>query len=181
MRNILSSFLILFLFCSCDEDGNLTGKKEKLPAITNSGLNTVGCLIDGKVFLPHNSGINSAVNCFFEIENGEHYFTMRFADLRKGKSKTIVLMLRKIDVKEGEVYKLNKTFTIAPELTGALGIYAPGESSQPFYTNEAVTGELKITRLDMSKSIIAGTFWFDAINDKGIKVQIREGRFDWNY
>lgn len=33
----------------------------------------------------------------------------------------------------------------------------------------------------MSKSIIAGTFWFDAINDKGEKVQIREGRFDWQY
>ncbi|MCC9063582.1 DUF6252 family protein [Flavobacterium piscisymbiosum] len=180
MRKILSLLLILFLFSSCDKDGNLINEKEKLPPITNSGTNTVGCLIDGKVFLPHQSGINPSVNCFYQIEGGEQYFVMNFADLRNGKNEMVVLMLRKVEVKEGEVYKLNKTFTIAPELTGALGVYSSAES-QLFYTNETVTGELKITHLDESKSIIAGTFWFDAVSDKGEKVQIREGRFDWNY
>jgi hypothetical protein len=180
MRKILSLLLILFLFSSCDKDGNLINEKEKLPPITNSGANTVGCLINGKVFLPHQSGINPSVNCFYQIEGGEQYFVMDFADLRKGKSERVVLMLRKVDVKEGELYKLNTKFTIAPELTGALGVYSSAES-QLFYTNETVTGELKITRLDESKSIIAGTFWFDAVSDKGEKVQISEGRFDWNY
>ena len=180
MRKIVSLFLILFLFCSCAKDGNIITEKEQLPPITNTGANTVGCLIDGKVFLPHQSGINPAVNCFYQIEGGEQYFVMNFADLRNGKNEMVVLMLRKVDIKEGEVYKLNKTFTIAPELTGALGVYSSAES-QLFYTNEIVTGELKITRLDISKSIIAGTFWFDAVNDKGVKVQITEGRFDWNY
>jgi hypothetical protein len=42
-------------------------------------------------------------------------------------------------------------------------------------------GELKITKIDVSKSIVSGTFWFDAVNSKGEKVEIREGRFDWNY
>lgn len=180
MVKIVPLFLILFLFCSCDKDGNLINKKDKLPPITNTGINSVGCLIDGKVFLPHQSGINASVNCFYQIEEGEHYFTMNFADDRKGKSEMVVVMLRKVDVKEGEVYQLNKTFTIAPELNGALGVYRSGEGLT-FYTNETVFGELKITRLDISKSIIAGTFWFDAVNDKGVKVQIREGRFDWNY
>ncbi|CAA9197212.1 hypothetical protein FLA105534_01521 [Flavobacterium bizetiae] len=92
----------------------------------------------------------------------------------------VVVMLRKVEVKEGGVYKLNKTFTISPELTGALGVYSSAES-QLFYTNEIVTGELKITHLDISKSIIAGSFWFDALNDKRAKVEIREGRFGWNY
>ena len=34
------------------------------------------------------------------------------------------------------------------------------------------------TRLDEVKQIVSGTFWFDAVNDKGEKVEVREGRFD---
>ena len=180
MRKILSLFFVLFLFASCDKNGSIFNGEEKLPTASTTGANTVGCLINGKVFLPHQSGINPSVNCFYQIEGGEQYFVMNFADLRNGKNEMVVLMLRKIDVKEDEVYKLNKTFNIAPELTGGLGVYS-SEESQLFYTNEIVTGELKITRLDISKSIIAGSFWFDAVNDKGTKVEIREGRFDWNY
>lgn len=180
MKKIVSLFLILFLLFSCDKDGSLINQKEKLPSITSTGANTVGCLINGKVFLPHQSGINPSVNCFYQVEGGEQYFVMNFADFRNGKHEMVVLMLRKVEVKEGQVYKLDKAFTIAPSLTGALGVYSSAEN-QLFYTNEIVTGELKITRLDISKSIIAGTFWFDAVNDKGAKVEIREGRFDWNY
>jgi hypothetical protein len=25
---------------------------------------------------------------------------------------------------------------------------------------------------------VAGTFWFDAVNDRGEKVEVRQGRFD---
>tara|TARA_R110002049_G_scaffold64920_3_gene170773 strand:+ start:16293 stop:16472 length:180 start_codon:yes stop_codon:yes gene_type:complete len=49
------------------------------------------------------------------------------------------------------------------------------------YTNTLKNGELKITRVDLQNSIISGTFWFDAINTDNEVVEIREGRFDWNY
>lgn len=50
-----------------------------------------------------------------------------------------------------------------------------------FYTNTIKTGELKIIKLDPANSIISGTFWFDAENTTGEKVEIRQGRFDWRY
>lgn len=180
MRKIVPLLLILILSSSCDEDGGLITKKERLPPVTDTGADTVGCLIDGRVFLPHQSGISPSVNCFYQIEGGEHYFVMNFADLRNAKSERVVLMLRKVEVREGEVYKLNTAFSTAPELTGALGVYSSAES-RLFSTSQTITGELKITRLDTAESIIAGTFWFDAVNDEGVKVQITEGRFDWNY
>ncbi|UUW08655.1 DUF6252 family protein [Flavobacterium plurextorum] len=180
MRKILPLFLILILFSSCDEDGSIFNGKDQLPEMTNTGANTVGCLIDGRVFLPHQSGINASVNCYYQIEGGEEYFVLNFADHRNEKNEMVIVMLRKIHVKEGEIYKLDKTFSTSPELNGALGVYSTADS-QLFYTSETITGELKITRLDISKSIIAGTFWFDAVNDKGVKVKITEGRFDWNY
>ena len=36
----------------------------------------------------------------------------------------------------------------------------------------------QIVRVDKEKNIISGTFWFDAVNEQGKKVEIREGRFD---
>src|SRR5690554_6523302 len=49
---------------------------------------------------------------------------------------------------------------------------------QSFETNTEYTRELHITKLDKEKNIISGTFWFDAVNEQGTKVEIREGRFD---
>ena len=63
---------------------------------------------------------------------------------------------------------------------GGGGRYALN-SNNNYYTNLIKTGELTITRVDLSNSIISGTFWFDAINSEGEVVEIREGRFDWNY
>ena len=50
-----------------------------------------------------------------------------------------------------------------------------------YTTTATVTGELKITKLDTQQRIISGTFWYDAINSDGEKVEIREGRFDMRY
>lgn len=50
-----------------------------------------------------------------------------------------------------------------------------------YSTTSIVTGELKITHHDFNRAIISGTFWFDAVNDYGEKVEIREGRFDVHY
>ena len=66
------------------------------------------------------------------------------------------------------------------DFTGVSGMYWITPSIMS-YTNTFKTGELKITRLDVSNSIISGTFWFDAVNANGEIVQIRSGRFDWNY
>ncbi|TXT34443.1 MAG: hypothetical protein FD136_330 [Chitinophagaceae bacterium] len=59
-----------------------------------------------------------------------------------------------------------------------------GSSSQDwsYRTKKPIyTGELLIKRLDTINQIASGTFWFDAVNANGQKVQIREGRFDVRY
>ena len=66
------------------------------------------------------------------------------------------------------------------EILSGGGNYDIGATNRHF-TNLIKTGELKITRIDLQNSIISGTFWFDAINEAGEIVEIREGRFDWNY
>ena len=47
-----------------------------------------------------------------------------------------------------------------------------------YKTNTIQKGELKILFHDKVKGIIAGTFWFEAINSNGEIVKVTEGRFD---
>ena len=54
-------------------------------------------------------------------------------------------------------------------------------TSTEYLTTSSIKGELKITKFDELNRIVSGTFWFDATNSDGEKVQVREGRFDMNY
>ena len=62
---------------------------------------------------------------------------------------------------------------------GTYNINAVSPPDPNYYsTNSTVTGELIITYYNFNPAIISGTFWFDAINSSGQKVEVRNGRFD---
>lgn len=42
-------------------------------------------------------------------------------------------------------------------------------------------GDQKIKNHNVNNAILSGTFWFDAINKDGEKVEVSSGRFDMNY
>ena len=92
-------------------------------------------------------------------------------------NESVNIFTAKIELQENQTYILNQPDT--PE-NGAGGEYRLSQSNQ-YNTSLIHTGELKITRVDLQNSIISGTFWFDAINTDNEVVEIREGRFDWNY
>lgn len=161
---------------ACDKDGQIFAGKDQLPPETQTGANTVGCLVNGKVYLPSQRGLNSGVNCFYQLDKGEYYFTMAFAN-EKHYGPQINIFTAKTELKAGQTYPLNQGY--GPSIGGGAQYY--NDLNNKFSTNLINIGELKITRIDVSKSIVSGTFWFDAVNTKGEKVEIREGRFDWRY
>tara|TARA_R110001583_G_scaffold185065_1_gene344967 strand:- start:914 stop:1444 length:531 start_codon:yes stop_codon:yes gene_type:complete len=176
MKNLLFLLTVLLTLSCCNNDDDSAAS---LPPETQTGANTVGCLVNGKVFLPHAEGINSPVNCFYQFVNGEFYFNLHFADLRGVISTDVVVQTSKITLEVGKTYILNKNIVDDGDFTGG-GVFAP-PSIIRFYTTTIKTGELRITRVDVQNSILSGTFWFDAVNTKEEIAEIREGRFDWNY
>ena len=181
MKKIHLLFFFLFFasfFSSCNDDSNPFNGNDQLPAITQTGVNTVGCLVNGKVFLPKQEGINPPVNCFYQLVDGEFYFSLDLSDLRGSTNKTVNIFTSKIQLEVGVDYILNKPDD--PSLYGAGGEYRLGQADQ-YNTNNVKIGLLKLSKIDLQNSIISGTFWFDAINSNGEVVEIREGRFDWNY
>jgi len=180
MKNLLFLLIILFTLSCCDKDNNPFSVNDQLPAETQTGANTVGCLVNGQVFLPKQEGINPDVNCFYQLVDGEYFFTMNFADLRGTGRKDVSVQTFRINLQANQTYVLNKNYILDGDYTGGGGSYSTSLSNE-FNTNTIKTGELKITKLDSANAIISGTFWFDAINSAGEVVEIRNGRFDWNY
>ena len=178
MKNLFLILVTALTLSSCDKDDDKTSL-EQLPPETQTGANTVGCLVNGQVYLPSQSGINSPINCQYEYIDSEFFFIMSFSDDRSSGPNVSVQTLR-VNLLQGETYLLNKNSIDDGDFTGGGGAYRLS-SVNKYYTNSIKTGALKITRIDLSNSIISGTFWFDAVNSNGEKVQVREGRFDMHY
>jgi hypothetical protein len=81
---------------------------------------------------------------------------------------------------ETKTYELDEYNTLF-KLAGKYDILDESLYFNRFYTNLINKGELTITKFDDVNQIMSGTFWFDAVNDKGVKVEVREGRFDVHF
>ncbi|TXD81050.1 hypothetical protein ESY86_19460 [Subsaximicrobium wynnwilliamsii] len=182
LKSMCLAILIIFPLwglggCNNDDDNN---NNDTLPPATQIGANTVGCLVNGEVFLPRSEGINPAVVVNYEFIGGEFFFLLNFADLRGIGFKDVFLNTRAITLQTGQTYILDKNLNDDGDYSGGGGGHSLSLSNV-FYTNNSLLGELTITRIDLSNSIISGNFWFDAINEAGEIVEIREGRFDYEY
>lgn len=84
-------------------------------------------------------------------------------------------------IQENKIYILESFF----KKEAASGRYFISNSSNTTYTEylttSSIIGELKMTKFDEINRIVSGTFWFDAVNNNGEQVQVREGRFDVHY
>lgn len=181
MKKILITLFVLSLLsttsCNNDDDNNANNS---LPPATQVGANTVGCLVNGEIFLPRAEGINPAVVVNYEFVDGEFFFRLTFRDQTGQGNESVNVRTAHIELEPNQTYTLNKNYNDDGDYTGGGGEYQTSSTNE-FFTNLTNIGELTITRLDLSNSIISGTFWFDAINQDGEIVEIRDGRFDYVY
>ena len=172
-RTILLLLIITTLSCCNKDDDTPIIPIQQLPPATQTGANTVGCLLDGKAFLPGN--FNNSTNCFYQFVNGEYYFALALS--KRDVDNNIIGIDVGTNAKQifqNETYEL---IEFAPNNASAAYIYGTFENS----TNNIHKGELTITKLDEINNIVSGTFWFDVQDTFGVTHQIREGRFDMQY
>ena len=65
MKNLIFLFATLFTLSCCSKDNNTVD--DKLPPITQTGANTAGCIINGKVLIPKN-GVSSFAGTPYGLE-----------------------------------------------------------------------------------------------------------------
>ena len=178
---LLSLLLTTSMKCKKDETGI-----EALPPSTQEGKNTFGCLVNGEAFTPKGSNLGGPVlSSFYQYSNtstAQGYFFNVSAIRVNGSgngTEGVNINTNNKTIIEGQKYVLEN----GPEngqIYGSYGITISTKSNE-FITKGSYKGELFLSKFDKSKQIASGTFWFDAVNEKGEKVEVREGRFDVKY
>ncbi len=110
-----------------------------MPPETQTGENTVGCLVNGKVFLPHRKGIYPAVAIFYEFVGGEFFFSLSFDNQRGAGLKGVTIGTLRVSFQEGQPYILNKNNEVDGDFTGGGGLYTINTKIY-YYTNSTSTG-----------------------------------------
>src|SRR5690625_4718193 len=162
MRNIFIACLVFLpLLClgGCSKDDNSpTAPVDLLPPATQIGANTVGCLVNGEVFLPKGGGLSGNKNCFYQFVDEGYHFGLQLTNKTGNDTKSVSLFTRNENIVEGNTYILNVNRFVDIEGRGA------GYSHRNFnegieklhYTTSEVTGEMTITKLDFENNIISG-------------------------
>ena len=194
MKKTIFLLSIIFL-TSCSKDNTTEIPQDQLPPITTAGVNTAGCIINGKVIIPKNtvnstSGFTSyGLNVlrgtnFNNIPYGNDYFSIKFANLSDG----------------GNSYWI---YIHLNNLNNGVGNYNVGQSNAEFYSDASNnpqilvretynnvsgktflsspnSGTINITRFDFQNSVISGTFNAILYNQSNTSeiIQVTDGRFD---
>lgn len=166
--------------CKKDETGI-----EALPPATQEGKNTFGCLVNGEAFTPKGSNLGGPVlSSYYQYLNSptaQGYFFNVSADMEGDNiSKSISIGANNVIIKQGSKYQL-KNYPNVDEVYARLIIISNSGTINQYETINIYKGELLISKFDETKQIVSGTFWFDAVNKNGEKVEVREGRFDVKY
>jgi len=164
------TLIIFVLISACKKSSPPTS----LPSITQEGKNTFGCLINGKVFTPKkrfNSYDNLRAN-YSTIDRGTFNMSAPRSDGVNGEA--VFFRSKGLMLAEGQTYKLG-----GDGINGVMFasyLKTVNFNSTRYDSKDDISGEIIITKL--TSKIISGTFSFDAVSSDGVKVEIREGRFD---
>lgn len=185
MKNLLFLLVTVLTLSCCDKDEKPTNPIDQLPPATQTGANTAGCLVDGKAFLPKGSSLGGpTLSCFYQQNQSGYHLGLGIADKRNGNIKAVNISLNPNQLTENTTYHLVAIVNGSANYNSNFGeytIYSNTTNDNKFTTTNTYIGELKITKLNVKQRIISGTFWYDAVNTDGAKVEIREGRFDMRY
>ncbi len=170
--------LSIILMSSCKKD------KLELPGVTETGANTFGCMVNGQVMVADYSNIyapKTGPKATFtgpDANNNASFSIGGSHTISDGSIISVGFSIDSINYVVGKTY----TFILNDSKKSGFGIGGydkiGASGGDIFYnTNAVVTGS--VTLKIVSNTIIAGTFYFNAVNSTGDTVKITNGRFDW--
>jgi hypothetical protein len=184
MRILSHIFLLSLLLSgnSCKKNNN----DDELPPLTFEGKNTIGCKINGEVWVP--KGITNGGSITYPTSGG-YFETAFFPGVHilietSSSDGYIELFCRNylgIGYLTPEKYILNKNTGDIHFGTGQIHNYGYYYTNgKAYFTDSLHNGWIEILKSDSVNKIISGRFEFDAYNSTDGKVyKITEGRFDY--
>lgn len=170
--SIIAVFLAISLALeSCELfDRGSESEDDKLPKATQSGKNTFGCLVNGKVWVTETTTDASAF-----YQDGVLLISATLETISRDQG--ISFYIYDQDLAESN-YPLQEHI----DQFSSFANFGDDILDCGFETTSSHNGNIIITHLDQTNFIISGTFEFEAYSDDCDKVmKITKGRFDLNY
>jgi hypothetical protein len=170
MKNLLFlALLSIGLLSSCKDDNQ---DSTVLPEATQSGKNTAGAIINGKVWVATTKKINQP-GTYCENSGNRTNITLELRQIENQGRNSISITAIIEDLELNKIYPLSED----PDTGYKFAIYTDNNLVN-YGTNSTNTGTIKITRLDLQNHIVSGIFEFKAVNNNGNVITVTEGRFD---
>ena len=191
MKTLLSLLCMLLLQnCSKTDDSF----SPSLPPITQTGANTFGCYVDGKLLTPRDgtgtfnlpdrgmryNGIGSAPNY--------DYNEISVHDFKSGTGALMDVHLTNLHQNGEGTFPISESncqdgIDANPTINIRCRWFDESLQIYKWYCSIENSGNLVITRYDFSKRIVSGTFSCTAQNrdDPSDTIEITDGRFDINW
>jgi hypothetical protein len=177
--------LIIPILISCSKHDD-PGASLGLPEQTHNGANTFGALVNGQPFLPSGTylAFPTSFVCAYITDstnvNNNHFALDAGNQDDIYSTRRIVLVINAQWLQAGQSYKID-TYDNGDRNYAVYDIIYNSAPTDDYRSNSNLDGRLTITTLDPINHIISGTFYFNAVNPKGVQVSITEGRFDVVY
>jgi hypothetical protein len=172
---LLTAFTLMSARCKKD-----TIEINRLPPITQTGANTFGAVVNGKVFLPKVNFGNYTPKLDVSYDT---FVTQRFYIVTNNTDThtSFSFTFDHIDLKTGNTFQL---VDFQPDKTNAAMVFYNGPNKQAgadYHITPPLTGTLQVLKFDPVQKIFSGTFSYEAINSLGEKVSVTNGRFDLKF
>lgn len=176
MKILITAFIAVLFLGSC--------KKEvtELPPATQTGANTFGAMVDGKIWVPQGFGTIPSNNLLQARRLGNNFFitAQNFSSSPTETEFDIAV----IGVTAPGTFLLNVNVP-HPSSAGSYAYYVKRNFSpiNEWITSATFTGSVTITKFDTTNRIASGTFQFTAgeMFNSAPALGVVDGRFDVKY
>jgi len=175
MKNAFLGFLLISIgLLSSQCKPKEPNPNDQLPPITQTGANTFGCKVNGKVWIPAGKPSTFQSNLFVLYDEG-YGGNLDIRTYRGDGNNGDYLSLNGFDIYGESTFMINNT---NPELLrqkiSFINSICSYNYDETFYRN----GYITISKLDRQKGIISGTFECTMKKEGCDTLKITEGRFD---
>ncbi|MDT0295136.1 hypothetical protein ACFQ3R_04815 [Mesonia ostreae] len=145
------------------------------------GRGGVKCEVNGDLLKPSVVTSPGARSVWFSLADYNDLNRMSLSFRNRGKSPDFISQFITIEVTGISTVSsmVGNTYNLSNEPNQ--GEYSIDSASSIYETNNLHFGTLEIVYHDIDNFILGGTFEFDAVNENGEIVEIREGEFDLKY
>ena len=167
------------IFAACKKDKTEPTELSKLPAATQTGANTFGCLVNGKAWVAQTDCkflCDAPFKMYYDASGGGGLSLIASIELgANNKNQQVILSFDSTNFKMNFIYgsNINMKFAYQDFIN-----QSPCSFLRSIDIGVQAIGKIILNRYDLTAGIVSGTFEFTLSKNGCETISVTEGRFD---